>query len=127
MSDQKSPFSADFLAKQRTRLEALRTSLLGGEENTIASERADQTLRGSEAQEFEDDAQSMAQKEVNQNLRNTNDLRISEIERALQKLAEGTYGYSDESGDVIPIGRLEAVPEAILTVAEQEKRDAAGQ
>jgi DnaK suppressor protein len=45
--------------------------------------------------------------------------RLENIERALQKIDEGTYGLSDESGEPIPKGRLEAVPEAIRTVDEQ--------
>jgi DnaK suppressor protein len=124
MSDQKGTLSKDFLEQQRKRLDALRSTLLGREENTIASERADQKLHGSEAEEAEDRAQAMAQQEIDQGLLNTNDQRISDIERALQKIADGTYGFSDLSGDPIPVARLEAVPEAILTVEEQEKRDA---
>ena len=124
MSDQKGTLSKDFLEQQRKRLDALRSTLLGREENTIASERADQKLHGSEAEELEDRAQGMAQQEIDQGLRNTNDQRIGDIERALQKIADGTYGFSDLSGDPIPVARLEAVPEAILTVEEQEKRDA---
>ena len=124
MSDQRETLSKEFLDQQRERLDALRQTLLGGEENTIANERMDQEQHGSEAEEFEDAAQAMAQQEINQNLRNVNDLRISDIERALQKIADGTYGFSDLSGDPIPVARLEAVPEAILTVEEQEKRDA---
>jgi DnaK suppressor protein len=123
MSDQKGTLSQDFLEQQRERLDALRQTLLGGEESTIASGRVDQEQHGSEAEEFEDAAQAMAQQEINQNLRNVNDRRISDIERALQKIADGTYGFSDLSGDPIPVERLKAVPEAILTVAEQEKRD----
>jgi DnaK suppressor protein len=124
MSDQKGTLSKDFLEQQRNRLDALLSTLLGREENTIASERADQKLHGSEAEELEDRAQGMAQQEIDQGLRNTNDQRIGDIERALQKIADGTYGFSDLSGDPIPVARLEAVPEAILTVEEQEKRDA---
>ena len=123
MSDQRETLSKEFLEQQRERLDALRQTLLGGEENTIANERVDQEQHGSEAEEFEDAAQAMAQQEINQNLRNVNDLRISDIERALQKIADGTYGFSDLSGDPIPVERLKAVPEAILTVQEQEKRD----
>lgn len=124
MSDQKGTLSKDFLEQQRKRLDALRSTLLGREENTIASERADQKLHGSEAEEAEDRAQAMAQQEIDQGLLNTSDQRMSDIERALQKIADGTYGFSDLSGDPIPVARLEAVPEAILTVEEQEKRDA---
>nr|WP_109477207.1 conjugal transfer protein TraR [Paraburkholderia sp. C35] len=124
MSDQTGALSKDFLEQQRKRLDELQGTLLGGEENTIANDRASEEEHGSEAEEFEDAAQASAQEEIDQGLRNTNDQRISDIERALQKIADGTYGFSDLSGDPIPIERLKAVPEAILTVAEQEKRDA---
>jgi DnaK suppressor protein len=80
--------------------------------------------RGDEAEEYEDDAQRMEQDIANQALRNVNDGRIGEIERALQKIAEGTYGLSDESGVPIPKARLDVMPEAVLTVEEQEKREA---
>ncbi|SMG58856.1 TraR/DksA family transcriptional regulator [Paraburkholderia susongensis] len=127
MSDQSSglgELDAAFIAKQRARLEALQRELLGGEEGTIAKERALEEYRGEEANEFEDEAQRLEQDVANQALRNTNDQRIADIQRALEKIAEGTYGYSDESGDPIPIERLEAVPEAILTVQEQAAREA---
>src|SRR3954466_12291722 len=39
------------------------------------------------------------------------------IERALAKLAEGTYGVCDRCGKPIPQGRLEAAPESVLCVA----------
>jgi DnaK suppressor protein len=47
--------------------------------------------------------------------------RLGEVDRALQKIEEGTYGLSDDSGEPIPRGRLEAVPEAIRTVEEQQR------
>lgn len=46
---------------------------------------------------------------------------IRRCERALQKIEEGTYGYSDVSGDFIGEERLDAIPYATLTVAEQER------
>jgi DnaK suppressor protein len=48
---------------------------------------------------------------------------VALIDRALQKIEDGTYGFSDLSGDPIPTERLEAVPDAIYTVAEQEARE----
>ena len=112
-----------FITQQRTRLEALRRQLLGGEEDTLANERTAQEQHGDEAEELEDEAQGAAQQEVNQALHDVNDQRISDIERALQKIAEGTYGFSDASGDPIPKARLEATPEAIFTLEEQSKRE----
>jgi DnaK suppressor protein len=51
------------------------------------------------------------------------DLRrdLAAVERAEARLADGTYGLSVDSGEPIPDGRLEAVPTAERTVAEQER------
>ena len=46
---------------------------------------------------------------------------IKRVERALEKIEEGTYGVCDVSGDDIPLKRLQAVPYATMTVAAQEK------
>ncbi|CAH2784994.1 MAG: hypothetical protein CPDRYMAC_2275 [uncultured Paraburkholderia sp.] len=123
MPNQQDNMSAAFIVKQKSCLEAMRRELLGGEEGTIAAERASQEEHGDEAEEFEDDAQNLAQDDVNQSLRNVNDRRIGDIERALQKIADGTYGFSDESGDPIPQACLEVMPEAIYTAQEQERRE----
>ncbi|WP_322016039.1 TraR/DksA family transcriptional regulator [Paraburkholderia sp. J12] len=124
MSDQSAGLGEAFIAKQRMRLEALQRELLGGEEGTIADERKFEEDHGEEAHEFEDEGQRLEQDVANQALRDTSDQRIADIQRALEKIAEGTYGYSDESGDPIPVERLEAVPEAVLTVQEQAAREA---
>jgi DnaK suppressor protein len=47
--------------------------------------------------------------------------RLAAITRAEQRLADGTYGRSITSGDVIPDERLEADPAAELTVDEAER------
>ena len=49
---------------------------------------------------------------------------LAAVERAEQRLADGTYGRSIESGEPIPDKRLEALPAAERTVAEQERYDA---
>jgi DnaK suppressor protein len=45
-------------------------------------------------------------------------LRLATIERAQQRLRDGTYGRSVRSGEPIPDERLEADPAAELTVDE---------
>ena len=117
--------SPDFIERQRQRLEALRGQLLGGEEDTIAKERAFQQEHGNEAQEIEEQAQGMAQKEIDQALHDVDKRRLSNIERALHKIEKGSYGLSDASGKPIPQTRLEATPEAILTVQEERAREKA--
>ena len=51
------------------------------------------------------------------------DLReqLAAVQRAEQRLAEGTYGLSIESGEPIPDARLEAQPTAERTVEEQSR------
>ncbi|MBN2479332.1 MAG: TraR/DksA family transcriptional regulator [Parachlamydiales bacterium] len=46
---------------------------------------------------------------------------IKQIDRALVKIEEGTYGICDISGKEIPLARLKAVPYASMTVESQEK------
>lgn len=46
---------------------------------------------------------------------------LRQIERALEKIEDNTYGVCDVSGEEIPLARLEAVPYATMTVKAQEK------
>ena len=123
MTDQQSDLSQAFIARQRTRLEALRRQLLGGEASTTADDRAAVEEHGEEAREFEDTAQSMAQNEINQSLHDVNDQRVSDIERALRKIDEGTYGYCEETGEPIGLKRLDARPIATLSIEAQERHE----
>lgn len=121
MSDQNARLSKDFIEQQRKRLEALRAQLLGGEAKALANSRRLQEERGEEAREFEDRAQDMEQNEVYQTLHDVDNRRLSHIDRALQKIAEGTYGISDVSGEPIPKDRLDAVPEAVVAVQDETR------
>ncbi len=46
---------------------------------------------------------------------------LRQIDRALEKIDEGTYGICDISGKEIPKARLEAIPYATMTVDAQQK------
>lgn len=46
---------------------------------------------------------------------------IKQIDRALDKIEEGTYGLCDVTGKDIPKARLEVLPYATMTVEAQEK------
>ena len=70
-----------------------------------------------------DDASDLYQEELDagrmEELRN----QLAAVERAEQRLREGSYGVSIESGQPIPDARLEAVPTAERTVEEEERRE----
>ena len=46
---------------------------------------------------------------------------LRQIERALEKIDDDTYGVCDITGNEIPVARLDAVPYATMTVEAQEK------
>ena len=47
--------------------------------------------------------------------------QLAALERAEERLRDGRYGLSVESGEPIPDDRLEVVPTAERTVAEEER------
>lgn len=67
-----------------------------------------------------DQAAELEQAETDAGLRTDLTRTLEAIERAEQRLEEGSYGVSVVSGDPIPDGRLEAVPWADRTVEEEE-------
>ena len=60
-------------------------------------------------------------KNINLEVSNKEFSLLRQIDRALEKIEENTYGICDLSGEEIPIKRLEAVPYATMTVKAQEK------
>ncbi len=44
---------------------------------------------------------------------------LAQIDRALERIEAGTYGFSEVSGKPIPVDRLEAVPYATTLVDEE--------
>lgn len=48
---------------------------------------------------------------------------ISKIDEALNRIADGSYGFCEETGDEIGLKRLEARPIATLSVEAQEKHE----
>ena len=49
---------------------------------------------------------------------------LVEIERALQRIEQGTYGVCEGTGEIIPRPRLEAIPHARYSVEYQRKLEA---
>lgn len=48
---------------------------------------------------------------------------LRQVERALEKIEENTYGVCDVTGKEIPRARLDAVPYATMTVEAQDKME----
>jgi DnaK suppressor protein len=117
-------FDAAFIERQRQSLTKLRASLLRAAKDDEGDEAAiNAESGGGGAHEYEDDAQKLAMLELEGNLVARDVQRLEQVDRALKKIEEGTYGASDLSGHLIPRERLEAAPESIYTVAEEKARE----
>jgi DnaK suppressor protein len=105
------------LAQHRERLERLLAD---------TSEREDDEELSHADQHMADDAQFLADEEVDEGLREQLKQELDAIARAERRLADGTYRRSVESGELIPDERLEAIPWAERTAEEQARHDRGG-
>ena len=120
-----------FIEKQRTRLEEIKEELLDIRQGMEEDERD----RSQEEQDMEldsgDESQQMFTREMDATIGEQTGRRLQDVERALEKVGEGSYGVCDDTGEEIAKGRLEAMPEAIRTMDaqqrfEKERRPAGG-
>lgn len=118
-----SKLDAAFIEQQKQRLEDLRAQLIATGDAAGADESALQTAAGGEPQDEGDDGDRFAQQDADEALLSHNENRLGDINRALEKIADGTYGISDGNGEPIPRERLEAVPETRYTVEEMTERE----
>jgi DnaK suppressor protein len=122
MTARASKLDVPFIEKQRHRLTKRRAALLAAAQRDETEEANIKSEKGG-AQEYEDDAQRLAMLELDGNLVVRDIQRLARVDRALRKIEEGSYGLSDISGQLIRRERLEAVPEAIFTLAEEEAQE----
>jgi len=119
MADQE--LDQQFVDSQREKLVGLRDELVRIREGMADDERDLAETEGETTLDSGDLSQDMFTREMDASIGEQVERRLGEVDRALEKIAEGTYGLSDDSGDPIPRGRLEAVPEALRTVEEQQR------
>jgi DnaK suppressor protein len=81
-------------------------------------DRDDDRSAADESSDWSDPAQPITAEGTDDAVAASLETRLSAIDRALERLAAGTYGRSVRSGAVIPDERLEADPAAELTVEE---------
>jgi DnaK suppressor protein len=110
-----------FVERQRERLVSLRDELMRIRDGMSADEEDLGETEGETTLDSGDLSQDMFTREMDASIGEQVERRLGEVDRALQKIESGTYGLSEESGETIPRGRLEAVPEAIRTVEEQQR------
>lgn len=98
----------------RSRLEGERKRLSEELEQLKASGRSDERREGSPFGKREEEATETLELEKRLTLEKRIRDQLAEIEHALQKFEEGTYGLCDSCGKPIDPARLEALPQASL-------------
>ena len=125
MKSEADDLDKSFIEKQHRVLLELRDALRAAADRDETEEAAARSESAGAAREYEDDAQRLAALELEGNLVVRDAARLERVNRALKKIDEGTYGLSDRSGRLIPRERLEAVPESVLTLAEEQTQERA--
>jgi len=113
-----------FIARQHDRLVKLRQQLTTSADATAVEGGEVQEAAGDEPMDGGDDGDRLEQLANEEALLAHGEQRLTDIDRALQKIREHTYGLSDGNGKPIARAHLEAVPEALYTTEElraQEK------
>ena len=116
------PLKKNEIARFKERLIEMRsqiTKLLDGAKKEVTSPDESKGYSQHSADEGTDDFV----KSVNLELTSKEYEVLRQIDRALEKIEEGTYGICDISEEEIPLKRLEAIPYASMTVAAQGKME----
>ena len=110
--------SADDIRRFQERLEGQRREL---ESRITTSDRGVQDTVQDEVGvgDFEDESSNLYEREteLDDDARDRNEL--AQVQKALDRIKQGTYGLSEVSGKPIPIERLEAIPSATTLVGER--------
>jgi DnaK suppressor protein len=108
-------------------LEYFRLKLLAWRDELMAeSQETIEHLRDASNQDVGDEAdRANRESEHGLELRTRDRYRklLRKIEQALGRIEDGSYGYCEDTGEEIGVGRLDARPIATLTVDAQERRE----
>jgi DnaK suppressor protein len=111
--------SAQHLAYFRQKLQNWRQELILESQETLEHLRTETRDVGDEAERASRESDNILELRTRDRYRKL----LNKIEQALKRIEEGNYGYCEETGEEIGLGRLEARPIATLTVDAQERRE----
>ncbi|MEA3321754.1 MAG: TraR/DksA C4-type zinc finger protein [Bacillota bacterium] len=110
----------------QTKLEKMKESIEKKQENSLL----DESMRESSGEittgignHLAEGNAERVEREQEQTFEQIDEKLLGEIEEALARIEEGTYGICVDTGEEIPFERLEALPYAKRTARAQEKFD----
>ena len=103
---------------RRTELLAMRDRVLRAAQDIVEDDEGEMELSSAAGdQHLADHATDMLDRELDESLGENAEQLVREIDRAIGRIDEGTYGTCSRCGQEIPGERLEAVPYAVLCVS----------
>ena len=125
----KKPVAADrakFLAKMREQLSEMKAKLLAEIDSTLRAEREGNKDEGMDTYDL---ASEERDREINFILSDRERVKLKQIDDALERMDEGTYGICESCGLEIAEERLEAMPFSRLCrdCQQDEEREAKSQ
>jgi DnaK suppressor protein len=114
------PLKKSEIAQFKKRLEEMRLQVMRALEGTKKEVTSPDEAKGY-SQHSADEGTDDFVKNISLEVTNKEFGVLRQIDRALEKIEENTYGICDLSGEEIPMKRLEAIPYATMTVKAQEK------
>ena len=113
------PLKKSDIARFKKRLEEMKAQLTQIVRGTTEDMKSIQEVKGYSQHQADEGTDDFV-RTVNLELTNQECNIIKQIDRALEKIVDNTYGICDVSGEEIPLARLEAIPYANMTVKSQE-------
>ncbi|GCE28967.1 hypothetical protein KDA_44510 [Dictyobacter alpinus] len=108
--------------KMQKRLEDIRQELEGNLKDLTQPSAADYLTdpANDDYQDIEDEAVDEQQEQQDQAVKFNEQTKLDEVNAALKRIEDGTYGHCIVCGKVIPEKRLEAIPWAPRCIEDEE-------
>jgi DnaK suppressor protein len=108
------------LLEERTRVAAAIENLQDDHAGTLSDEAGEETAYDNH---LADTATETYDRELDYSLEENSEHVLAEIDAALKRIEDGTYGICTNRGEQIPVERLEARPYATLCIDCQRERE----
>ena len=118
-SDGEEYMNANQLAYFRGKLNAWKEEILKGAKETVNIMQKETENHP----DLVDRASSESDRALELRTRDRQRKLISKIDEAISRIDDGSYGYCEETGEPIGLGRLEARPTATLSIEAQERHE----
>ncbi len=120
-SEDEEYMNASQLAYFRAKLNAWKDEILRGAKETVNIMQKETENHP----DLVDRASSESDRALELRTRDRQRKLISKIDEAISRIDDGSYGYCEETGEPIGLGRLEARPTATLSIEAQERHERA--